>query len=539
MKRFRQRRPVPVVLLLSCLALFWLLSSVMLQWGLWRHDHSPLPLSPPRSGDRLHVAIREKRAKQESKILTIYSEPRQSLDTTTLPLPNRTTTASDLKVHAFPNRVVNCSASVPLPLPIDDFPEDDPYLPWLHDYFVRNESVHVIAQNKRRCETGDGKEVVMHYWEPQVALFQGVPVQPLTNGRYRLDTTPKQTDHLQQQTRFQCHFHNATHAQTTLSQFPFNYEYILWRKHKLPMFQTTGKDVATFEVSQLLFECPIPTLFRQDNKNRLANNLYLDLVPIRTPARLKPLLTPSHISPAEYEIMHNDHALFDSLEQFGHGHILPAIQDSGRWANLPLCPAPKAPPKQYNFVGCTWTSSRYQRRGDATTIQDSALRLREWIIFHQLAGMDHMYLYDNTQSNQSELFDIVAEFPDFVTYHPWPAQSCSNNRPNFKNPGERSSQYAVDAACRTRYGGNTEWMSFFDTDEYLVPMTKSWRTLLDQLDDYDVLHMRSSRGRPRIDLMEELNDPEQCKRPNRRKLKLPLESCVIPRRNETFLRVYK
>lgn len=267
-------------------------------------------------------------------------------------------------------------------------------------------------------------------------------------------------------------------------------------------------------------------------------------------------------------------ASFNATEHFGSNHVLPSIADSGRWANLPLCrPAPavtaevvdekKKSKPHHHLVACTWTSASYLRRGDATVIGDSAARLKEWIVFHKLVGMDHIYVYDNTQPQQhrqndadegvrstsaaSPLQAICAQFPDtFVTFIPWPATVCSNNRPNFKNPGERSSQYAAEAACRSRYGDLTEWMAFIDTDEYLVPMrgNETWHGVLRDMEkqNVDILQMRSSRGRPRLDYMEVTDDPDVCVRQNntRRSIsKLPEEACAVPRRNETYLRVYK
>jgi hypothetical protein len=82
--------------------------------------------------------------------------------------------------------------------------------------------------------------------------------------------------------------------------------------------------------------------------------------------------------------------------------------------------------------------------------------------------------------------------------------------PGHKNPGERSSQYAAEASCRERYGPLTEWMSFIDTDEYLVPMKTNkngeynWDPVLDEMDEKNIAIMKllSSRGLPRVDLME-------------------------------------
>jgi hypothetical protein len=107
-------------------------------------------------------------------------------------------------------------------------------------------------------------------------------------------------------------------------------------------------------------------------------------------------------------------------------------------------------------------------------------------------------------------------FPSFVTLHPWPAKICNKNRPNHKNPGERSSQYAAEASCRERYGPLTDWMAFIDTNEYLVPMRNaSWETVLQEAEEQGthVLKMRSSRGKPRTKLMEVMDDPIVCASP--------------------------
>lgn len=126
------------------------------------------------------------------------------------------------------------------------------------------------------------------------------------------------------------------------------------------------------------------------------------------------------------------------------------------------------------------------------------------------------------------------------------ATTCNNNRPSHNNPGERSSQYAAEASCRERFGSSTEWMTFIDIDEYMVPMQNdTWRPLLKEMTERDhvnVLKMRSSRGLPRMDLMEPLRNETQratkCQYTSHRKHPLPLSSCLVPRRNETILRVY-
>jgi Glycosyltransferase family 92 len=607
----------------------------------------------PSTSDSLH---------NNPNVLTLFLEPPSTLDLHSRPLARRRTTASKLTRVEFPKFSGNCDydSLATRQLPIDDFPEADPFLPWLHDYHVDASVMRVrfVAQNKRRCETGTGKEIVMKYWEPQVALFQPVPViEEQTVGMdgtsqsvYRLATSP--TNATAPETRFLCRFHlrndqqplndaatrtttrTTSLSRTTFSTFDFNYEFIMWRKRRMPMFHETGSDVSKLEMSQLLFSCPIPDefrpLIRSSSSSSLPAAVLLDLVPIRTPTRqLQQLFTEEHIGASSLKIEQGANTWFNASAEFGMDHVLPDVADSGRWANLPLCPShavdqrmresyttatnklavaqphdrttsversrrlngkdevgnvddstasSKFDKRRYSLVACTWTAASYFRRGDATVINDSASRLKEWIVFHQLAGVEHFYVYDNTKpseyqdhhdentgrsTRQSPLRDVCNLFPSsLVTHIAWPASVCSNNRPNFQNPGERSSQYAADAACRSNYGEHTEWMTFLDTDEYLVPMRQqqqkndpgdvnyggmgetmapTWQHVLRKYEtqEIDVLKLKSSRGRPRLAYMDVTDDPSVCVRRNRRVNKLAETTCAIPSRNTTFLQVYK
>lgn len=399
-----------------------------------------------------------------NKILTFYLEPPNSLTEST-PLPMRRTSADILQKIEFPQARVDCSNGFLVQFPTDDFPESDPFLPWIHDYFVdtsddhnnSNWSVRFVAQNRRRCSTGQGKEAEMKFWEPQMALFQPVPIQinlaeEDSGIKYRLSSLENATV---PETRFICRFHDDKgNTEISFSAFPFNYEYINWRKHReQSMFSFKGPDVGLFEFSQLMFSCPVPETFRIDMaKDKNQPRVWMDLIPIRTPARHgKRLLGEIHVGPDEFVNLNP----FDTSEAFGDSHFLPDIADSGRIANLPICPsrlhAPEKEhaehsPSKHTLVLCTWTASSYHRRGDRTAVNDAPARLREWIVFHKLAGVDHIVIYDNSQSSvddgsvNSELKRIANGFSDFVTYHPWPAKVCNNNRPNNKNPGERSSQ---------------------------------------------------------------------------------------------------
>jgi len=551
------------------------------------------------------------------KVLTAYLESPAFLRDNIKPLPRRNTRASQLQVQEFP-AVQNCSTllqdfgrSV-----VDHFPSQDPFLPWIHDFFpstVKNGTTMVmqfVAQNRRNCQTGEGMEAVMHFLKPQIALFQPVPVivvqekKEENNGQI-IDAEPtiRLADSIKhataKETRFICRFHNASnHAFYTLSDFPFNYEFVSWRKHQAMMEEESSKaaiNQSPFWVSQLLFSCPIPQQFQSlvRNQGHVIDDqamLWVDVVPIRTPPRYnnkEVLLTEDHIG--KELVQQHAGKLFDLAAAYGTNHTLPSVLDSGRWANLPICRSPLAqavaedekglqsktlntklpiPLKQkenapadiqtkvHRLVACTWTSASYQRRGNAFTVRDSRARLREWILFHQLVGFEHLYVYDNSPmppedngdgdpSDYPNLQAVAREFPpESVTYIRWPCTICSNNRPMHKNPGDRSSQYAAEASCRERFGPSTEWMSFIDTDEYLVPMKKdTWKDVLDDMEqkNLSVLKMRSSRGLPRHDLMVSLANQHNCDIPPKRSValrKLQMESCQEPSKSETFLKVY-
>ena len=397
---------------------------------------------------------------------------------------------------------------VPTTYPIDTFPNGDPYLPWIHDYFSNGTHVKFIAQNRRRCQLGDAH--ASRFWESQVSLFQAVWVRP--DGNHFVLSSPE--DPQAQATRFLCRFHRADGAsRITLSEFPFNYEYVAWRK-KRDMFAGSA-----FEFSQLMFSCPLPTSWMPEQQ------MWVDVAPIRiAPRNGSVLLSEQHVSPLEYARLERWHPPLDER--------IPVFDTLGHIANLPICP-PK-PAENNELVLCTWTAASYQRRGDSTTVADSTQRLLEWILFHRMVGFEHIYIYDNSQPAMTN----PPDFP-FVSVIPWPTRVCNNNRPNHPNPGERSSQYAAEASCRERFGPSTKWMAFIDTDEYLVPMGNetTWRSVLNRKsrEGYMVLKMRSTRGRPRVDLMDATSDPGVCAKAKKQDMD---STCLVPRRNESFLRVY-
>ena len=423
----------------------------------------------------------------------------------------------------------------------------DPFLPWIHDVFVGSSSsgnaelvLHVVAHNQRRCHT-DPK--VYHdrlaRLEPQVTLMQSVPmkrVKGMDSSNRTLKIQYQLTsleDANAKETRFICQFHaqllrlseNSTNptyqkvvAGETLSRFVYNYEHANYQKGKSPAMLTrprmvlekdgtlSTKDDKTALHNEnvwnsiLQFECPLPDHLQPLLSITSALNLYVDIVPVRT----YPRLDRAGYFDRTFRNMTSDDVTFDPAEAWGNdASILPPVEASGRWANIPVCLPPnpttkknaasstKEPQKEarnlalpdyddhpnattpHFLVACVWASASFTTRGSSDADTSTSERLLEWLTFQlHLAGFDHVYVYDNSEahSNTTNLEPVTSLFsPSQVTRIPWKHPVCNNNRPGNRDPGERSSQYTAEASCRARYGPTTKWMAVFDPDEYFIP----------------------------------------------------------------------
>ena len=160
--------------------------------------------------------------------------------------------------------------------------------------------------------------------------------------------------------------------------------------------------------SQLHFKCPVPPSLIETVKSGSSvvddnATLFVDLVPVRTPPRYG---YPNQFLPPKY----NKPYTFIAEEEWGDGHILPRIEDSGRWENIPICkpslmayvdssPSPAATAatnkkglatdvailsesveggeggdlsekpkenmdKRYELISCVWTSDSFHTRGE-------------------------------------------------------------------------------------------------------------------------------------------------------------------------------
>jgi hypothetical protein len=436
----------------------------------------------------IQIQIR-KPSETNNRILTAYLEPIDESQWAKKPLPVRTSTAEDLKEIRY-SKVNSCSNLIEQ-WPVDEYADVDPFLPWIHDIFPSHDGkfVQIVAQNRRRCNTGKSPEdkEIHRKRGPQLSLFQNVAVKRTSDGdststRYRL-ASHEEADGVA--TRFICRFSNG---EETLSVFNFSYEWASHRKKQSFIFHENETDNKQIHTSQLLFRCPVPeslveTVRTGESVKDDYATIFMDLVPIRTPPRFG---KPNAFLPPYYKEFRDSERPFDATKEWGNNHILPTIEDSGRWQNIPICkpslltygkqdddaaslitpPADTketapAPIKQHRLVSCLWASAGYSTRGNRFAINDGQRRLLEWITYNKIIGVEHFYVYDNSEAfaHDISLKFIADMFPDHVTLINWPSQICNNNKNNVDNPGERSSQYAAEASCRLRFGPHTDWIT--------------------------------------------------------------------------------
>ncbi len=475
-------------------------------------------------------------------VLQAYLEPLNYDDWKIQPLPLRQTAKADQLKKISYTRLSSCS-KLTQQWPMDDPPtDDDPFLPWIHDVFPTADGKYIqfVAQNKRRCRTGSKEKDILAHMAPQASLFQHVSVKRVEDGRYRL-ASHDDADPDAMATRFICRFKPS--MEETLSVYNFDYDWASYRKHYKVSFAEDDGGIKQIHTTQLIFRCPVPESLQERIRTGETvhddwASLFVDLIPIRTGPRWGP--PNQYLVPQYAEFNDQSPAVrFDPDQVWGKEHILPRIEDSGRWENIPICKpslmtygpydenedsenavvSPDEPLKKHRLVSCLWASSGYATRGNRFAINDGQRRLLEWVSYNSILGFDHFYVYDNSGafSAESSLKPIVDLFPGKITYIPWPAKICNNNPNNVDSVGERSSQYAAESSCRLRFGPHVDWIGQFDIDEYLVPMGKhnNVTSLLDELEEEGtkIVSFGSWRAWPRwkfVETPEPINDKEVC-----------------------------
>lgn len=86
-------------------------------------------------------------------------------------------------------------------------------------------------------------------------------------------------------------------------------------------------------------------------------------------------------------------------------------------------------------------------------IKDENRYLSEWLEWHIKQGAEHFYIYDNGSQIPIE-HDIPEQYKDFCTVVDWSGL-------------HRHIQIDAYQNCLERFGTETEWMAFIDTDEFI------------------------------------------------------------------------
>ena len=107
-------------------------------------------------------------------------------------------------------------------------------------------------------------------------------------------------------------------------------------------------------------------------------------------------------------------------------------------------------------------------------VKDEASYLAEWIEFHQLVGVQHVYLYDNGSTDDTHAVLAPYSRSGFVTYVPW---ACFD-----ANVAPQRHAYA-HALCN--FGPMWRWMAFIDVDEFIFSLHHD--SLQDVLPGYEDL----------------------------------------------------
>ena len=106
-------------------------------------------------------------------------------------------------------------------------------------------------------------------------------------------------------------------------------------------------------------------------------------------------------------------------------------------------------------------------------VRNEAAHIAEWARFHRLAGVAHIYAYDNGCTDGT-IAALRAELGDLLTVTPWDQRLRDGLRGT-----ELHNQVLAYAHATRNFGGAYRWMTFLDADEFLVPKTA--RSLPDAL----------------------------------------------------------
>lgn len=94
----------------------------------------------------------------------------------------------------------------------------------------------------------------------------------------------------------------------------------------------------------------------------------------------------------------------------------------------------------------------------AAILRDEEPFLDEWLIYHKMIGIDHFFLYDDDPD--LPLQKLLQPHAAYITIIPWYYM-------HQERPG-RNRQTKAYLHAAAEYGGDFEWITFIDGDEFIV-----------------------------------------------------------------------
>jgi hypothetical protein len=131
-----------------------------------------------------------------------------------------------------------------------------------------------------------------------------------------------------------------------------------------------------------------------------------------------------------------------------------------------LWPWGKSPLKAINtlnFVARPVTGRQGMAIG--AIIRDEAPFLREWLRFHEYAGVEQFYLYDDGSTDGGAAIARTVCTTAKVTVFPWSQRLHSPEKGASLN-----NQILAYGHCLANFGRLHRWMSLIDVDEFIVPL---------------------------------------------------------------------
>lgn len=136
----------------------------------------------------------------------------------------------------------------------------------------------------------------------------------------------------------------------------------------------------------------------------------------------------------------------------------------------------------------TQESSKKYRLSACALFKNEARYIKEWIEFHRLIGVEHFYLYDNGSSDEPNQILNTYVKEGIVTLIDWPTRVD----PEKEEWALATQIPAYESAIKLYAEKESEWLTFLDTEEFLVPPEgNSLLPILERYVDYAAIFFDS------------------------------------------------